>query len=303
MSVDQRGTFSDAIHDAFTLAGDCEFALEANPSSLHPEKIHRLKNAGVNRVSLGLQSFNSDQRRRIGRHGNPDTVYAAVNDLRHVGISNINLDLIYAVPDQTHDDLNADLEKLVALSPRHISTYSLIIEAGTPLHARGGQEMNDDDSVSMWHFIEQYLGEHSALRRYEISNFAEPGYACRHNVDIWRGGRFLGFGPSASYFDGKSRWTQVSDLNGWMSGESPVEDAVPPHERAVEILHTGLRLRDGWDRCAFSEQTGFEIEDLCDPDRIARFVEDGLIEFTDTSMRLTLRGMLLSNYIQRELHD
>lgn len=289
------------IRDHATLTPDCEFATEANPVSLTPEKADLLAASGINRVTLGLQTFSAELRQRIGRAGIPERVYPAVRALRAVGIDNIGLDLIYGIPGQTMVQWEDDLQRAAELQPRHVSAYSLILEPGTPLTARLHHLPEDDLVITMWERSAELLGELCGLQRYEISNLAAPGFACRHNREIWYGARFVGLGPSAAWFQGQTRYTNPPDLERWLAGEPPEADELPPAERAVEILASGLRVTDGWTPQHFRQRTGYHYHDLRG-DTLAELEAAGLIHDNTANLCLTNRGLLLADYVARELY-
>ena len=288
------------LNDQFRRSPDCEFTIECNPDSLTDEKVRILLDAGVNRFSLGVQSFSKRTRQIIGRHGNASRIYHAMEVLKTRSVKNFNCDLIYGIPGQTLDDWKIDLEKIIKLNPPHISTYALTVENNTPLFNQGVQEGNEDVMVSMWKLANIFLKNGIGLYRYEISNLAKPGFECRHNYRIWRGARFLGAGPAACYFDGRSRWTNPANITHWLQGEKPEEDYVPPPQRAIEILTTGLRTTAGWNREHFSQVTNFDFFELRGL-KLNEFMQSGHISYENSTLRLTRKGMLLADYIGREL--
>jgi len=288
------------LHRYATLAPDCEFTVEANPVSLTDEKVALLRAGGVNRISLGVQSFNPRLRQTIGRAGVADRVVQVLELFRRHGITNLGGDLIYAIPGQTMAEWEDDLRRLAALQPRHVSAYSLILEPGTPLARRMSASVEDELAVAMWHRAEELLGELAGLRRYEVSNLARPGHACRHNLEIWHGARFLGLGPSASWYEGDARYTNVADLDRWLAGTPPEPDVLAPADRAVEILASGLRTTLGWTRPDFLARTGHDYLALR-AETLTGFVRDGLLEGLPDAARPTHRGLLFADHLAREL--
>ena len=198
------------------------------------------------------------------------------------------------------DEWADDLEKIAPLHPPHVSAYSLMIKKGTPLADHDLVPVIDDVFLEMWELTEQFLQERCRLKRYEISNFARRGFECKHNQDIWRGGCFLGAGPSACYYDGTSRWTNRANLAAWCNSENPEEDYLVPEDRAVEILITGLRTVAGWKRSEFRERTGFDYLELRE-DKIQDCIKSGLLCDANDRLKLTKRGLLLADYVEREL--
>ncbi|MFT5130903.1 MAG: oxygen-independent coproporphyrinogen-3 oxidase [Rhodothermales bacterium] len=290
----------NGLHRNFTLAPDAEFSMEANPLSLTPQKLEIMQSAGVNRVSLGVQSFSARTREAIGRYGDVNKVTGAVALLRSSGVRSFNCDLIYATPGQTMAELDEDLARFVELAPPHVSTYSLMIEPKTPLAIRKVSEADGDLIADMWERINTVLGDALGLERYEISNLARPGHACRHNVGIWYGAPFAGAGPAACWFDGETRWANVADIAAWESGTSPEPDRLPEKDRAIEILTTGLRLAAGWKPAEFAARTGFDYQELRSA-QLASLVSDGVLEMDAAGIRPTMNGLLLHDHIGRTL--
>ena len=289
----------DSVHRHFAMADDVEFSIEANPETITPELARCLHVGGVNRVSLGLQSFAAETRQAMGRHSNPECVPTAIDRLRAAGIHNLGCDLVYGVEGQSLAAWESDLQRAAELALDHVSTYSLMVKPGTPLALRGGREGDDDMLADMWELAGEFWASRS-LARYEISNFARPQRECRHNMDVWFGGHFLGAGPAACWYDGESRWSNVASLEAWQRAEPPEQDWLPPAERAAEILITGLRTVRGWTREQFQKATGFDYLELR-PDPIRELTQEGLLELDDATLRLSPRGLLLADYVAREL--
>lgn len=293
-------TLFDGLRANFSLAPEAEFSMEANPLSLTPQKLAIMQDAGVNRVSLGVQSFSTRTREAIGRYGDVSKVVQAVALLRESGVRSFNCDLIYATPGQTMGELDEDLAHFVELAPPHVSTYSLMIEPDTPLAKRRVSEADGDLIADMWERINEVLGEALGLARYEISNLARPGHACRHNVAIWYGAPFAGAGPAACWYDGQTRWANVADIDAWDAGERPAPDRLPPEDRAIEILTTGLRLAEGWTAAEFATRTGFDYQELRSS-QLMGLVADGVLEMDAEGIRPTTNGLLLHDHIGRTL--
>ena len=193
-----------------------------------------------------------------------------------------------------------DLRKIAELNPPHVSTYALMIEDGTKLANQGVKEGHEGITISMWRLAEEYLSNAIGLHRYEVSNFAKRGFECRHNYKVWMGGSFIGAGPSASYFVGGSRWTNPISLTNWLNGEHPQEDYINPKKRSIEVLITGLRTTKGWVRDHFKEVTGFDFFEMRGP-TLKEFIQSGHMSYTDKTLRLTNKGLLLADFIGSEL--
>ncbi len=288
------------VTENFQFEAGYEFTVESNPDCLTPAKLTALIDGGVNRISTGIQSFSQGVLDAIGRPGKIERAYEAVDAIRASGIGNFNCDLIFGVPGQTISDWENDLKEISQLAPPHISAYSLMIEENTKLAESGTVEGDDELLSEMWNLAGEYLENHCGLRRYEISNYAKTGFECRHNQRIWMGNRFIGAGPSACYFDGVSRWTNPTTLASWLKNTPAVEDAVSSEQRAVEILITGLRTVDGWERFDFERVTGFDYSDIRG-ETICELTEAGLLVQDVNSLRLSNQGLLLADFIAREL--
>ncbi|OVE80735.1 hypothetical protein BVY04_05185 [bacterium M21] len=299
LSPEHLQQFLSLIRANFELADDCEFSMEANPASSTSEKLDLMTEYGVNRISFGIQSFSPKIRKAIGRTGNINAVYALLEEARKRKIGNFSCDLIYGVPGQTPEEWQYDLDQLMAFSPPHVSTYSLMIEQGSRLARQGESEGEEELFLEMWEVTEQTFRKQN-LQRYEISNFASPGHQCRHNSEIWYGARFMGLGPAAHWFEGDTRWSNPGSLTAWLSGATPSADELPAKERATEILAIGLRTVAGWERAQFLAATGFDFLDLRGPE-IRQLAEDGLLVLANTQLRPTLRGLHLNNYLASEL--
>jgi oxygen-independent coproporphyrinogen-3 oxidase len=288
-----------SIHRHFRLASGVEFTVECNVGSLTREAVSVLADAGVNRVSLGVQSFNPDNRHRLGRRDGGASVTEAVTRLRDGGIDNFNLDLIYGLPGQSLAAWEQDLAAAVALAPAHVSAYALTLEPGTPLAAQKLELPEERLLIRCWRLAGAYLADHG-LPRYEISNYAGPDRVCRHNVRVWRGARFGAAGPAAAGFLEDVRFSNVADLSAWLNGVPADLDRLAPAERAAEILVTGLRLVDGWESGCFRRATGFDFVALRG-DALEQLAAEGLLVFTKDHVRATERGLLLADYVARSL--
>lgn len=236
----------------FALAENAEISTECNPESLTAEKAAVLGHY-VNRVSMGVQSFDPKFRSLIGRRGGGgETVAHTVELLRSNGIANLGFDLIYALPEQTPRDWVRELETALGYAPCHISAYSLIVEDGTELAARGVPPEDNELSFAMWQIAQDILSAHG-MPRYEISNYAAKKYECRHNWNVWHGETYLGLGPGACSFDGLVRRTEVPSLARWLKGDAAEPDIIEERKRLSEIFVMGLRTVRGWKKSEFSQ--------------------------------------------------
>ncbi len=291
-----------AVTDTVSLADDAEFSVECNPDSLSAEHIAALAEAGVTRVSLGVQAFSERHRRVLGRHTPLPPLPPLLAALRAQGITNINLDLIYAIPGQTVSQWEHELHQACALGVSHLSTYALTLDEGSALQQRTTPvSCTDSDTVSvaMWHTAAAVCSEHGLLR-YEVSNLAKPGAECRHNLDIWLGGTYLGVGPAACSFDGVLRRTNPLTLEAWLARETPDDDPLPAQQRAAEILAFGLRTAAGWDNTLFRERTGFDMFEIRS-DELAALIEEKLLVHDDGRLHPTTTGLLFADLVAERL--
>lgn len=274
-----------------------EISMEANPETVTPELAETV--AGfVNRISMGVQSFNPTLREAVGRHtGSPDMVENAVKYWKMAGIDNIGLDLLYALPGETLADFQADLDHAVSLPIRHLSCYSIIPEEGTPFY-QTGYEPDDELSADMWELAGDVLARHN-MPRYEISNYAAPEFRAKHNWNIWHGEPYLGLGPSAASFDGTDRWTEVPSLEKWLTGTPPEVDKIDRATRLREIFLMGLRTVEGWAPGEFEKATGASADFPVLP----TLVNQGWLIKKDGAIRPTEKGLNFWNEIGVALLD
>ena len=279
-------------------SGFVEWTMESNPESLTAGKIDLMKKYGVNRVSMGVQSFNEVTRKTIGRAGAISAVDQAMTELDRVGITNVNFDLIFGSEGQTKAMWLADLEMALTYPLTHLSTYSLSIESGSELEEQDA-EVDDDLAVDFLELTCAVLKD-NGFQRYEISNFGKPGYKCLHNDGIWHGDRYLGLGPAAASYDGTDRWQEASDVLSWLGDAEVEKDEVSREERAREVFVIGLRTIAGWKISDFLDKTGIELFSLY-PTEISELIEKGFLTRTATSIFPTPLGLLYADHVAVEL--
>lgn len=281
-----------------------EFSIEANPGTLDADKVAVLADHGVNRVSLGAQSFHPHLLRVLERDHAPADVPRAVEIVRR-RIDNVSLDLIFGVPGQTLDEWRADLSWALRLAPQHVSTYGLTYEKGTPLwkqQQRGEVTALGEEEERILHAIGIETLEAAGFNHYEISNFAQPGRGCRHNQIYWANWAYFGFGMGAARYVNGKRELNTRDLRTYirkaLSGEPTTFQAeeLAAEERARETMAVQLRRAEGIDRSAFPEQTGFTLDALAGP-AIAHQVELGLLQDDGASVRLTREGKFVADAV------
>jgi oxygen-independent coproporphyrinogen-3 oxidase len=285
-----------------------EFSVEANPGTLDADKIAVLADHGVNRVSLGAQSFHPDLLRVLERDHRPEDVPAAVERVRQ-RIANVSLDLIFGAPGQTVEQWRADLDAALALRPEHVSTYGLTYEKGTRLwkqRERGSvRPLGEETELAMYVLAMDVL-EGAGLEQYEISSFARPGRRCRHNQVYWANEAYHGFGVGAARYVGGRRELNTRGLGGYirraLAGEPTTfqSEELGAAERARETIGVQLRRAEGIDRAAFLRQTGFDLDALAGP-ALRRHVELGLLADDGAGVRLTRQGRCVADAMICEL--
>jgi oxygen-independent coproporphyrinogen-3 oxidase len=297
-----------SVRTRLLLDTDGEFSIEANPAGLDGDKVHVLATHGVNRVSLGAQSFHADLLRLLERDHQPADVPRAIERVRR-HIANISLDLIFGVPGQSLVQWQEDLDRALALEPQHISTYGLTYEKGTRLWKQRRAEevcpVEEDAELAMYTHAMDRLSQ-AGLEHYEISNHARPGFRCRHNETYWANEAYFGFGVGAASYIRGVRRLNTRDLSGYirraLAGQSThfQSEELPPRERAMETIAVQLRRAAGIERSAFREQTGFAINELLEP-ALAGLVRLGLLEDTDLRIALTRAGKCVADAVIQEI--
>ena len=302
------GTVLEAVSRKFEVLSDCEITLEANPGTIERNNFSGYRRAGVNRISVGIQSFQPWLLKFLGRTHSADDGRKALDVVRRTGFDNFSFDLIFANPGQTLENLAADLDIALGFEPPHLSAYNLTFEEGTPFYHeyRAGrlQPLTEDQEVAMAQLIESKLIS-AGLSRYEISNYAQPGRHCRHNVNYWQSGDYLGIGAGAhSYLSlgntGK-RWSneknpghyvsRVHDTNKAITGEEQIEFK----QAAGEFMFLGLRMSDGVCCRSFYSRFGATPRELYP--KVGIWLEEKLMEEKNGYLRLTNNGMMLADSI------
>lgn len=281
-----------------------EITLEANPETLTAKNLYGFRSAGINRLSIGAQSFDAQRLIHMGRSHTPEQTRSAVREGRAAGFTNIGLDLIYGLPGQTLAEWEQDLDQALELETEHISLYGLTISAGCPWGQAGVHAENDDNQADMVELAMDKLARAGFLH-YEIANFAKPGYASRHNTAYWRREDYLGLGPAGASCIGNHRWTNLNDLDRWAAAieqqDRPLlaEEQLSIDQVIAEAIFLGLRLLDGVDCIAFAKQYGVDPRKRFKRE-IHRMEKAGLLEEAQDRLRLTRRGILLGDAVFAE---
>ncbi|MGB8285087.1 MAG: coproporphyrinogen-III oxidase family protein, partial [Candidatus Aquirickettsiella gammari] len=282
-----------------------EFTIEANPTQITPQMLSRLRSSGVNRLSIGAQSFNARELAFLGRRYDPIDIARAVSDARVAGFANISLDLIFAIPGQTLATWRDTLAFAIDLGLEHISAYSLSYESDAPLFKqlqRGEiQKVDEEVDRAMYEMAIEMLGK-AGIRQYEISNFARSGFECRHNLVYWSNWPWIGIGPAAaSYWQG-TRTTNISDVAAYMnsiaSGQKHLAETETPNaiETACQTAILNLRRIKGIHFKEFRRQTGFDARELF-AEPIARYQKLGLIAVEGDSIHLAADALPIADSI------
>ena len=284
----------------FTIESDAEITLEANPATVDASALRGLRSLGFNRISIGVQSLQDDELKALGRlHTAADAIRIS-EDAREAGFANINLDLMYGIPYQTPSSFSKTIDGVLALSPEHISAYSLIVEEGTPFYQmRDTLPLPSEDAEETLHnLLLTRLSENGYLH-YEISNYAKAGYESRHNLHYWRSEPYLGFGAAAHSFFNGVRYGNTAALT--LYEQAPLhavseKQRLTEKEQAYERLMLGLRLSEGIDLAAYKTRFGVSLKEKHEA-LITRFENMGLLRIGQGRIRLTEKGMRLSNSI------
>lgn len=310
MTGDQVQRLLRELRACFELAPDAEITMEGNPGTVTAQSLAAYREAGVNRLSLGVQSLDDGLLCAIGRIHTAAQAREAVHLARAAGFENLNLDLMLGLPGQRVAQWEQTLGEAIALAPEHLSCYSLIVEEGTPLSAqleRGAcAPLPEEDALCRMDEITEAMTARAGFARYEVSNYARPGRECRHNIVYWACGPYLGLGCSAhSDMDGR-RFYNPSDWAGYLhmaesgSAQRVQEGENTRQDRMFERMMMGLRMVRGVDCARFARDFGAQPEDVW-PEALARSVKNGLMAREGDFLRLTGRGMQVMNSVLVEL--
>jgi len=300
-----------AVKNELPMHEDCEWTVEANPETVTGEVAGILALNGVNRVSIGAQSFNLQNLKTLERWHDPESVSRAISYFADAGIENYNLDLIYSIPKQTIEQVESDLRIAIDLQPKHLSCYALIYEPNTPLRTRleRGEVVRVDQEVEadMFEMVRAKLKE-AEYEHYEISNFARSGFECVHNLLYWKNNNWWPFGPAAAgHVDGR-RWRNIPRLSDYFSLERlpPIEDVETLHndKRAGESFMLGLRILEGIDRSRVEFLNDLSLD--CWRERVIDgHIKDKLLHWKNNKLALTETGILVADTVISSLlmHD
>jgi oxygen-independent coproporphyrinogen-3 oxidase len=314
LEPDELGAILDLLREGYRIASGAEITLEANPGTVDRSRLRAFRSLGINRLSLGVQSFRPEELRFLGRIHSSDDALQAVGDARASGFQNVSIDLLYSLPGQNPFQWQETLETALALEVEHISAYSLIVEAGTPLAewAKSGEvKVNPVEVEAALYEQTMAFFARGGYEQYEVSNYARPGFRCRHNLAYWSHRNYLGFGPSAHSFwrsrgaQRARRWWNISSLTAYLerlSAETlPVgsQEMLGEKELINERIFLGLRST-GVDLAEIEAEFQFNF-----PERVkalvAELAERGLGAIRGTRLSLTPKGYLLCDEIARRM--
>ncbi len=303
----------DAIHRNFKVRKDAEITIECNPGTLTFEKLSIYKSAGINRISVGLQSASDAELRELGRIHTYEDFLKSYDLIRKKGFSNVNIDLMAALPGQTLKSYEQTLRRVLALKPEHISAYSLIIEEGTPfyekyeadelLREKGEKPQmlpSEETERLMYERTKELLLAHG-YERYEVSNYARRGYACRHNIGYWRRENYLGFGLGSASLLENERFHNTTDLTDYLGGDylAYEQEKLDKKSQMEEFMFLGLRMTDGISTECFRQTFGLTVELVYGP-VLEQQIADQLLRKEDGRIFLTERGLDVSNYVMAQ---
>ncbi len=311
LSAENIGWMIDEARALFDVAPDAEITLEVNPKTADERKLREFKSVGVNRLSIGAQSFDDDLLHSLGRAHNSREAVEVYEAARAAGFDNISVDIMFGIPGESEKALMDDLKALTDLAPEHISAYSLTVEEGTPLNAlvnSGKVVMPSEDTLAdMFSAVEKYLRERG-YKHYEISNYARPDKESVHNLNYWHYGNYIGFGAAAHSLlrgENAARWSNTPDREEYMRN---VIDGLLPEvsrewlekpQQQNEFLIMGLRMLDGIKIDRLTAEFAMSENDISA--KFAPLIEQGLLEKSITSLKLTKKGVLLLNDVLLEL--
>lgn len=314
LDLRQIARLMGAVSGAFHICPDAEITMECNPGTLTGDKARALYRLGINRLSLGLQSVKRKELLLLGRIHSYEDFLKSYDAARKAGFSNINVDLMSALPCQTVKSWEDTLRQVAMLKPEHISAYSLIIEEGTPFYLRfhedemardrGEQPLflpSEEDERRMYELTDEFLSARG-YRRYEISNYAKPGFECRHNIGYWTGKEYLGLGLGASSLIEHTRFQNTDEMDAYIRRPFArrEEEVLDRKEQMEEFMILGLRMTEGVRRQEFSDRFGVEPEAVYGP-VLQKLETEGLLQVADGRIVLTKRGVDVSNVVFVEL--
>ncbi|MCD7726702.1 MAG: radical SAM family heme chaperone HemW [Clostridiales bacterium] len=303
LSAAQMGQIMAQVRASYEMSEEAEITLEMNPGAVTEEKLRQYITYGINRISIGLQSADNEELARIGRIHSYESFLDTYDTARRVGFANINIDLMSALPGQSIASWRNTLERVTALNPEHISAYSLMLEEGTPLYEKRASYTfpSEEEDRRMYLLTGEYLAKHG-YHRYEISNYAREGYECRHNKVYWQRGDYVGFGLGAASMVEEYRWSnpdRPQAYEAYVGSGHILRHRLTVSEQMEEFMFLGLRMMRGVDADAFYRKFGQSMEAVYGVP-LQKLAAQGLLALEDGRVRLTSRGIDVSNYVMAE---
>ncbi|MGE5423217.1 MAG: radical SAM family heme chaperone HemW, partial [Ignavibacteriales bacterium] len=302
-------TLLDNCGRHFSIPSDCEITLEANPGTLTFSKLKSFKEAGINRLSLGVQSFSEVELKLMGRIHDREEVYNTVEWLRAIDLKNFSIDLIYGIPGQTMEIWLDNLRQAIGLNPTHVSCYLLQLDEETPLGRQVADKtirlLTEDEEADLYYqTIQELVG--TGFEHYELSNFALPGFYSRHNLNYWRAGEYIGIGAGAVSYRNSCRYKNRADVEQYtralLNDKRPeiiVLENMDQHELLADAMILGLRLIDGVDTDRLAKRFGIDPREIYH-NAIKENIDAGLLAADPPNLRLTNRALFLSNQVFRD---
>lgn len=305
---EQTARIMEAVQETFAVEKDAEITTEANPGTVDADKLSVYRKCGINRISFGLQSANNADLKRLGRIHTWEEFLESYELARNAGFSNINVDLISAIPGQTAKDWQGNLEKVIALQPEHISAYSLIVEEGTPFYdmqENGELPLPDEDEERQMYEDTAVILQKAGYEQYEISNYAKPDFSSRHNCSYWERKNYLGIGLGSASLLEETRFHNTSDwecyLENCASPKRLQEDVevLTKQEQMEEFMFLGLRMTKGVSKQEFHQIYGISMHEVYGT-VIEKYRKLGFLEEREDRIRLSRAGISVSNVILSE---
>lgn len=305
LKVDELKRLITKMHENFNIKEDAEITIECNPGTINKEKLEAMKKMGINRLSIGLQATQNYHLKSIGRIHTYEEFEKNYYDAIDVGFENINIDLMYALPNQREIEWKETLNKIIKLNPSHISAYSLILEEGTKLYDMYENNefdlLDEDTDIEMYNYTINTLKE-NGYNQYEISNYAKHEKECKHNIIYWKCDNYLGLGPGASGYIGDIRYSNVEDLSEYNNKLSqnlkPIneENKLSDNDKIEEFIFMGLRMNEGISLEIFKKRFKTDFNDLY-KNTLEKLIANKLIKIDNSNVSLTQKGREISNSV------
>lgn len=305
LTVDELQELVNNINENFNIKKDAEITIECNPGTINREKLEAMKKMGINRLSIGLQATQNYHLKSIGRIHTYEEFEKNYYDALDIGFENINIDLMYALPNQKTQEWKDTLDKIIKLNPSHISAYSLILEEGTKLYDmyqnKEFELLDEDTDINMYNYTIDTLKRHG-YNQYEISNYSKENLECKHNIIYWKCDNYLGLGPGASGFIGDTRYSNIEDICEYnkciMQNIRPVSEEIEltKKDKIEEFIFMGLRMNEGINVDIFKERFDTDFYDIYQ-EVMDNLIKRELVRFDGKNISLTQKGREISNSV------